>query len=80
MDHAALSSYLGSVVNTPPSFDRSPWEVLVRGGRFVSYTSMDALPSTYQNRPDRANETSRPHTHFTSYSWPTALPGATRRR
>lgn len=30
MDHASLTAYLGSVVNTPPPFDRSPWECVVR--------------------------------------------------
>lgn len=55
MDHAQLTAYLGSVANTPPSFDRSPWEVLVRGVRRCVITHRWML----LHRPDQRNQSTQ---------------------
>lgn len=64
MDHAQLTAYLGSVVNTPPSFDRSPWEVLVRGVRrcLITHRWMFFHRPDQRNQPTNSTRTTPPPT------------------
>lgn len=59
MDHASLTAYLGSVINTPPPFDRSPWECVVR--RVTEYIYIHVYISPI-HPPTHRNQ-SKPNTH-----------------